>query len=123
MGSIDGEFLSITGLQSALTIGSHKSNLTVGYGFVIPYQYLGDPALHLFQLSGVTKIGGNVSLISENYLTGVAGIDGFLELIFTAGVRIHSKKNNNFITLSVIRHTSDIDIIGIPFFSATVVIK
>jgi len=120
LGSIDGEFLSIAGLQSALTFGSHKNNLTVGYGIVIPYQYLGDPALHLFQLSGITKLGGRVSLISENYLTS---IDGFVELIFTAGVRIHSKKNNNFITLSIIRPSADIDIIGIPFFSATVAIK
>jgi len=50
-------------------------------------------------------------------------IDSNSTILITPGVRIFSKKKQNFLTISLIIPSEDIEIIGFPFFSGTVALK
>lgn len=106
--------------QSGVTFGDLTSNITlsagVGYSFDGPQE-----SIVPITFSGMAPLSDNVSLMTENWLfiseSGGLGV-------FSLGLRIFGKRNNNFISLSLLRPTEDIgDLIALPFFSGTVAIK
>jgi len=108
------------GLQGVLTLGTPSRNISFGGGAGINLKRSEDSTVYIFQVSALLPVSNKVSFICENYVTI---IDSNSTTLITPGVRIFSKKKQNFLTVSLIIPTGDIGIIGFPFFSGTVALK
>ena len=106
--------------QSAVTLGDLDKNFTFGVGYGLSFGN-DDDGIVPINFSGVTRVSDNISLVSENYLiVGNFGATGILSF----GIRFHSRTNNNFLTLSLLRPTEDTGLfLFVPFFSGTIAIN
>lgn len=114
-------FTTVGLLQGHLTLGNRFNNVTIGSGFGFSFEDgVADGVLPI-QLGAMVRIKDNLSLVTDNnFFTG----DGFFEGVYSLGLRVHSKKNNNFLTAGLWRVTEDTGpLIAIPFVSGTVVFK
>ena len=123
--SLSSSFIHIAGstaglFQSAVSLGDLNKNFTFGVGYGLSFGNGNDGSVTL-NFSGVTRVSDNISLVSENYLlVGEFETTGILSF----GIRIHSRTNNNFLTLSLLRPTEDTGLfLFFPFFSGTVAIN
>ena len=106
-------------LQGIFTLGNLDRNISFGAGYA--FSFGNDNTGYTINVSGILDVSKNISLITENYI--LAG-EFSSETFITAGVRFHSKKNNNFLTVSLIRNNNfDSDLFFWPFFSGTVALK
>jgi len=108
-------------MQATFTLGDLDNNFSVGAGYGYSFEDgFQDDVIPVF-ISGITRVSDRVSILSENVI--VTG-DGFTEGVLSAGVRVHGKKSNNFLTVSLMRPTEDTgSLIAWPFFSGTVAIR
>ena len=113
---VSGEGIGV--VQGVLTIGELDKNLTVagGIGFNFGNSNTTNDMSYIFNVSGTIRTSDRISLVTENLVLMNSVDDRFDVSIFSAGVRIHSKENNNFVTVSLL-------IPAIPFFSATVILE
>lgn len=107
-------------LSGAVTIGSLRSNFTLGVGAGYTFDDGIEDGFVPFSVSGIQRVSEKLSLITENvFVTG----SGFTEGIISGGVRIHGR-NGNFLTISLFRPTEDTGpLVALPFFSGTVILK
>jgi len=115
------DFTTFGFLQGALTFGSRKDNLTigtgVGYGFSDGFTDGFVPVI----ISGMKQASKRISLVSENWFFSTNG-DTFG--VLSLGLRIHSLKNNNYLSIALLRTTEDQgSLLAIPFFSGVVAIN
>ncbi len=112
------DFTTFGFLQGAITLGSRKNNLTIGsgigYGFSEGFQNGFVPII----ISGMRQASKRISLVSENWFLSTFGETyGILSL----GLRIHGLKNNNYLSIALVRTTEDQgSLLALPFFSGVV---
>ena len=113
--------VGIGSVQGILTIGELDKNLTVAVGIGFDFGNINsNTVVYPISLSGTIRTSDRISLVTEN----VVIIDRFGTEFYSAGVRIHAKRNENFVTVSLLRNSDfGTELLAIPFFSATVVLK
>ena len=115
------DFTSGGFLQGSLTLGDREDNFTIGSG--IGYGFSGgfDDGFIPIIISGMTQVSPKISLVSENwFITSFGDFFGIL----SAGVRIHSRTKNNFLTVGLVRTTEDQGgVFAVPFISGLIAIK
>jgi len=114
-------FTSVGFLTAGLTLGDLENNFTIGTGVGFSFSEGFAEGIYPVTLSGIFRVKENLSLVTENWIVTESD---FTEGIVSLGVRFHSKKNNNFLTVSLFRPTVDTDsFIAFPFFSGTIALK
>jgi len=117
----DGGYQSGGILQAKVSFGSLQNNFTVGIGRFYTISDGFEEDASPISIGGIKRLSEKVSILSENW---IAINDSYVGGVLSFGLRFHSKSNNNFLTLSLLRPTEDTDpLIAIPFFSGTISLK
>lgn len=111
-------------LSGALTLGTLRSNITFGVGFGYTFEDGFEDSFAPFSISGMHRVSNRIALVSENVFVSTDDFNSGLDGVFTAGIRIFSRRETNFLTISLLRSTGDNGgPFAWPFFSGTVKLK
>lgn len=111
-------YQSIGFVQAAVTKGNRNNNFTIGagFGFTSSEGFI-DPIVPI-QLSFMTRLSKQISLISDNTILFIGGFNPVSTLSFS--LRYHLKKNGAALNAGLFKGINELDSsIGIPYISAT----